>query len=113
MVTATLAPVARPDGSYYRPRKPPELLSLLWGSDEYFGILVIRTHDIDAHAEAATRQWQQEMGAGCPLPTPRRVWVRHVPWDAVGNGSDSTWITVDPTEKGAVPAIEYTEDDPR
>ena len=108
-------PVAtvRPNGKRYRPRKPPAACYLpgddSWGAPacaESGAVLVLRTHDVAAHQAWAERLYRAETGDITPLEGVA-CWVRLVPWDASGCGSDSTWISCDGNDPRACPAVEY------
>jgi hypothetical protein len=98
--------ILRPNGKPYRPRKPPAGGYLDVG-DTGDGVVVIRrTHDVAAHQAWAERLWRSETGDDVRL-VGVACWVRMVPWDDSGCGSDSTWISCDGNDPRACPAVDY------
>jgi len=97
--------ITRPNGKPYRPRKPPAgtYLDDLVGSG---AVLILRTHDVDAHLAWARELWRRETGEDVQLVGVAR-WVRLVPWDASGHGGDSTWIGCHGDDPRGCPAVQY------
>ena len=94
------APVQRPNGKWWRGRKPIRVSFV----DSYDGDggVVLGTHDIDE----ATRLAIKDLASLDLIDAPAQVaWWRLVPWDATGAGYDSTWI-VDPV--GGTPCVVWT-----
>lgn len=94
--------VARPGGKTYRARKPPsvEVFENPWGDD--YGIVVERTHDVDLAVALAAAEWDYQFVDR--LPVPRLRWLRLVPW---GVGVDQTYLSAEPGERNAFPAVEF------
>lgn len=107
--TAWTEQVARPDGTVYRARRRPvveEYGGYGHGGSDPTGMLVTRTHDVDAACALVARHWESEFGG--PLPAPVPVWVRSVPWSE-DSAYDYSWQYVAATERGAVPAVEFQQ----
>lgn len=89
MNTSTLpAPITRPNGKVWRPRKPLRI-NTFDNPEGMTGVVVFGTHDEDTAARAAQRElafWD------LALVTGHAAWWRLVPWDAFNLGCDSTWI---------------------
>jgi hypothetical protein len=80
----------------------------MWDED-YWVVLVYGTHDAELAREVALAEWVPEMEA--PLPEPRRIWTKVVPWDPFGYGYDRTVMEVPGDTKGSTPTLQYGGDD--
>jgi len=98
---------ARPGGKLYRRLKPIEAEFCPW-NDDSSAVIVYGTHDRTLADGLASRMWEIE-GDG-PLPEPAQVWLKRVPWDALGLGYDSTILEVAGYTKGSTPALRYGGD---
>ena len=99
-----VAPTVRPNGSLYRPRLPLRVVTTGWNDDGYV-VLVYGTHDPDRARDLALSEWAAEMDG--PLPEPRPLWTKEVPWDALGLGFDRTILEVSGDTKGSTPTLRY------
>lgn len=93
--------VPRTSGKPYRARTRPVVTELVDDYDDFTGLLVQRTHDVDVATALAWRWWGYRGQAG-PLPTPEPCWRRYVPWGH--DGGTYEWAT-NPDERGAVPCV--------
>lgn len=105
--TEKVAPTERPNGSLYRPRKPLRVESCAW-NDDSFAVLVYGTHDATLARDLAAPEWEAEIGGEMPEPVP--VWLKQVPWDALGLGYARTVLEVGGNTKGSTPALRYGGD---
>lgn len=101
-------PTARPNGALYRPRKPIRVESCMW-NDDSTAVLVYGTHDTALAQPLAEAEWRAE-GFGYELPEPTPIWIKNVPWDALGLGYDRTVLEVGGNTKGSTPALRYGGD---
>lgn len=103
-----ILPTKRPNGSWYRPRKPLRVHSLAWNDDGQV-VMVYGTHDAELARDLAQAEWDRQLEAfmGEPLPEPRRIWIKVVPWDAFGFGYARTHLEVAGDTKGSWPALQY------
>lgn len=98
----------RPDGRLYRARKRP--ISVGYGDDHHYGVVVLRTHDIDIATALAYWRWRHLYDTRDPLPAAMAGWTKLVPWDWSGYG-DSSFIGQAGFEKGSVPCVWFHRDD--
>lgn len=95
------APIIRPNGKTYRPRKAPSVEEF----DSYSGgngFVVLRTHDIVLATEMVSRHRGQAVSPDeCTLE-----WWRLVPFSVNGSGHDYNWIT---DEVRGVPCVVWDE----
>lgn len=101
------APTPRPNGKLYRPRRPIRSEACMWNEDG-LAVLVYGTHDPEIARDLAAAEWRRE-GDG-DLPDPVAVWLKLVPWDALGLGYDRTVLQVPGTTRGSTPALRYGGD---
>lgn len=99
------APTARPNGALYRPRKPLRAEACMW-NDDGTAVLVYGTHDDALARPLAEAEWTRE-GLDGDLPEPVAIWVKSVPWDALGLGYDRTIMQVGGDTKGSTPVLRY------
>lgn len=94
----------RPDGRLYRARAKPSAQPYGEGGSGLWGVIVLRTHDVDVAVALAYVEWRRWIASGDPLPSPVRGWTRLVPWDA-GGGGDWSWDSCTGREKGSMPCV--------
>jgi hypothetical protein len=96
--------VERPGLKPYRARKPPA--SQFWddeNSDRY-GVVVLRTHDIERATVLAVAEFARSIGEMPePFPVPTTTWLRLVPW----GGDGGSFENAHPGERGAIPCVEF------
>lgn len=101
-----LAVVERPNGKTYRAKKPLAAQVLDDGDGFPTGVMVERTHDVDAAREAALvemRVWDcEEWTVGAP----RLVWVRQRP-----DGPER--FMYEPDEERGCPAVQFSLTEPQ
>jgi hypothetical protein len=98
--------VLRPGAAPYRARKTP-VAEVLGDSYETTSVIVWRTHDMDVAVALAGGAWRHYVDGGELPGGALPSWFKVVPWDALGGGCDYTVIEVEPTERGAVPAVMF------
>lgn len=103
----TVPPTERPNGKLYRRRKPLTADTVAWNDDGYV-VIVYGTHDADLARELAATEWERELEG--ELPEPRPLWLKLVPWDALGLGFDSTILEVGGDTRSSTPALQYGYD---
>lgn len=92
-------PVQRPNGKWYRPRK---IVAVAWDDpwpvdDDYCGVYILGTHDIDASREFANSSIAYFHDSGMVATKPEKCWIR----DGYHN-NDRTWISDDVRGRAAV-----------
>lgn len=80
----------------------------MW-NDDSSAVLVYGTHDVALARPLAEAEWGME-GPGYDMPEPTPIWIKQVPWDALGLGYDSTIMQVSGDTKGSTPALRYGGD---
>lgn len=103
--------IARPDGTRYVPRKPPEAEWLDPGPGLDLAVFVRRTHDANLArtlALTAIREYGYETAESILADAvPEVGWFRVVPWCNCGDGHTSEVQVADPGSRGAFPGIMF------
>lgn len=101
-----MAVVTRPSGKVYRARRRPFVEFLMWNDGS--AVLCTFTHDVERVTDDARALWAGEVGTD--LPEPQLIWIKKVPWDALGQGWDTTIMAVSGDTKGSTPAVLFGDD---
>lgn len=101
----TTLETVRPNGKVYRRRKPLQARSCCWNEWSVV-VLVYGTHDRELARDLAQTEWDREQIDG-EMPEPVAIWIKEVPWDALGYGYDRTILEVKGDVRGSWPCLRY------